>query len=66
MLKTFKAWLKGSSLEWIGDGPDALGEQMLQVHAAFLADKPVLGIKNTRAKDGRHPSKSCCHPIGGC
>jgi hypothetical protein len=45
MLKTFKAWLKGSRLEWIGDAPDALGEQMLQVHVTFLDDKPALESK---------------------
>lgn len=40
MLKTFKAWLKGSRLEWIGDVPE-LGEQTLQVHVTFLDEKPV-------------------------
>jgi hypothetical protein len=44
MLKTFKAWLKGSHLEWIGDVPE-LGEQMLQVHVTFLHNKPVLDPK---------------------
>ncbi|NJL38218.1 MAG: hypothetical protein HC840_03405 [Leptolyngbyaceae cyanobacterium RM2_2_4] len=44
MLKTFKAWLKGSQLEWIGDVPE-LGEQMLQVHVTFLDDKSVLESK---------------------
>ncbi|NJR62766.1 MAG: hypothetical protein HC769_30635 [Cyanobacteria bacterium CRU_2_1] len=45
MLKTFKAWLKGSRLEWIGDVPDELGEQMLQVHVTFLDNKPILESK---------------------
>jgi hypothetical protein len=45
MLKTFKAWLRGNRLEWIGDAPDELGEQMLQVHVTFLDDKPVLESK---------------------
>ncbi|MBW4514737.1 MAG: hypothetical protein KME11_05880 [Timaviella obliquedivisa GSE-PSE-MK23-08B] len=45
MLKTFKAWLKGSRLEWIGDVPNELGEQMLQVHVTFLDDNPVLESK---------------------
>lgn len=45
MLKTFKAWLKGSRLEWIGDVPNELGDQMLQVHVTFLDDKPVLESK---------------------
>ncbi len=44
MLKTFKAWLKGSRLEWIGDVPD-LGPEMLQVHVTFLDDKPDLESK---------------------
>ncbi len=44
MLKTFKAWLKGSCLEWIGDTPE-LEEQMLQVHVTFLDEKPVLESK---------------------
>jgi hypothetical protein len=35
MLKTFKAWLRGSRLEWIGEAPE-FGEQMLQVHVRFL------------------------------
>jgi hypothetical protein len=45
MLKTFKAWLKGSRLEWIGDVPDELGEQMLQVYVTFLDEKSVLESK---------------------
>lgn len=49
MLKTFKAWLKGSRLEWIGDVPE-LGEQMLQVHVTFLDDKPVLESKTRGQK----------------
>lgn len=44
MSKTFKAWLKGSRLEWIGDVPE-LGEQRFQVHVTFLDDKPVLEPK---------------------
>jgi hypothetical protein len=34
MLKTLKAWLKGSRLEWIGDVPE-LGEKVFQVHVTF-------------------------------
>ena len=41
MLKTFKARLKGSQLEWIGDEPE-LGEQTVQVHVTLLEDKSVL------------------------
>ncbi|PZV18551.1 MAG: hypothetical protein DCF22_01305 [Leptolyngbya sp.] len=44
MLKTFKAWLIGSRLSWIGDMPE-LEEQMLQVHVTFLDDKPGLETK---------------------
>jgi hypothetical protein len=49
MLKTFKAWLKGSCLEWIGDKPE-LEEQMLQVHVTFLDDKLVLESKTRGQK----------------
>lgn len=48
MPKTFKAWLRGSRLEWIGDVPE-LGEQMSQVHVTFLDDTPVIEPK-TRGK----------------
>lgn len=41
VLKTFKAWLKGSRLEWIGDVPE-LGEQILQVHVTVLDEQAVL------------------------
>ena len=44
MLKTFKAWLTGSRLSWIGDVPEP-GEQMLQVHVTFLYEKPGLEPK---------------------
>lgn len=48
MLKTFKAWLRGSRLEWIDEIPE-LGEQKLQVHVTILEDEPVLETK-TRGK----------------
>lgn len=41
MLKTFKAWLKGSSLEWIDEIPD-FGNQLIQVHVTLLENKPDL------------------------
>jgi hypothetical protein len=41
ILKTFKARLKGSQLEWIGDVPE-LGEQTVQVHVTLLEDSSVL------------------------
>jgi hypothetical protein len=44
VVKTFKARLKGSQLEWIGDVPE-LGEQTVQVHVTLLEDKPVLESK---------------------
>nr|WP_290222487.1 hypothetical protein [Trichocoleus desertorum] len=44
MLKTFKAWLKGSRLEWIDDVPD-LGQEMLQVHVTLLDQQPTLEPK---------------------
>lgn len=44
MLKTFKAWLRGNRLEWVGDAPE-MGEQMFQVHVTFLDDKSVLESK---------------------
>jgi hypothetical protein len=44
MLKTFKAWLRGNRLEWVGDAPE-MEEQMFQVHVTFLDDKPVLESK---------------------
>ena len=44
MLKTFKAWLTGSRLSWIGDVPE-LNEQMIQVHVTFLDNRPALEPK---------------------
>lgn len=44
MLKTFKAWLRGGRLEWIGEIPE-VGEQTLPVHVTFLEDKPILEAK---------------------
>jgi hypothetical protein len=44
MLRTFKAWLRGSRLEWIGDAPE-MAEQVFQVHVTFLDDKSVIEPK---------------------
>lgn len=44
MMRTFKAWLRGSRLEWISDAPE-MGEQMFQVHVTFLDDKSVIESK---------------------
>jgi hypothetical protein len=49
MVKTFKAWLKGSCLEWIGDMPET-GEQMLQVQITFLDDKLAMEPKTRGRK----------------
>ena len=49
MLKTFRAWLTGNHLNWIGDTPE-LGEQMLQVYVTFLDDKPALEPKTRGQK----------------
>lgn len=49
MLKTFKAWLRGSRLEWIGDVPE-MEEQRLQVHVTFLDDQPVVEAKTLGKK----------------
>ncbi len=41
MLKTFRAWLKGSRLEWIDDVP-TLGEQQIPVHVTLLENESVI------------------------
>ncbi|MEH2459605.1 hypothetical protein [Nostoc sp.] len=41
MLKTFKAWLKGSHLKWIDDVP-TLGEQQIPVHVTLLENESVI------------------------
>jgi hypothetical protein len=41
MLKTLKAWLKDSHLDWIDEVPD-FGEQLLQVHVTFVDHNPTL------------------------
>ncbi|MEH2320359.1 hypothetical protein [Nostoc sp.] len=41
MLKTFRAWLKGSHLEGIDDVP-TLGEQQIPVHVTLLKNKSVI------------------------
>lgn len=43
MLKTFKAWLQGSRLEWIGDAPELA--QRLQVQVTLLDDGSGLEAK---------------------
>ncbi|MEH2381884.1 MAG: hypothetical protein V7K27_23835 [Nostoc sp.] len=41
MLKTFRAWLKGSRLEWIDHVP-TLGEEQIPVHVTFLENESVI------------------------
>ncbi len=41
MLKIFRAWLKGSCLEWIDDVP-TLGEQQIPVHVTLLENESVI------------------------
>lgn len=48
MLKTFRAWLKGSRLEWIDDVP-ALGEKLTPVHVTLLENEQVID-KKTRGQ----------------
>jgi hypothetical protein len=62
VLKTFKAWLKGSRLEWIGDVPE-LGEQTLQVHVTFLEDKPALESKTRGQKMAEILAKLASTPV---
>lgn len=49
MLKTFRAWLKGSSLEWIDDVP-TLGEQQIPVHVTLLENESVID-KQARGRE---------------
>jgi len=49
MLKTFKAWLKGSRLEWIDETPE-FGNQLIQVHVTILENKPNLEAKSRGRK----------------
>ncbi|WP_341527006.1 hypothetical protein WKK05_31505 [Nostoc sp. UHCC 0302] len=44
MLRTFRAWLKGSRLEWIDQVPE-FGEQLIQVQVTVLEKEPVLDNK---------------------
>ncbi|MEH2180428.1 hypothetical protein [Nostoc sp.] len=41
MLKTFRAWLKGSHLEWIDDVP-LLEDQQIPVHVTLLENESVI------------------------
>ncbi|HAX86808.1 MAG TPA: hypothetical protein DCY91_11240 [Cyanobacteria bacterium UBA11370] len=44
MLRTFRAWLKGSRLEWIDEIPE-FGNQLIQVHVTLLENEPDLGAR---------------------
>lgn len=48
MLKTFKALLKGTHVEWIEDRPD-LGDEMLEVYVTLL-DKQTVSDAKTRGQ----------------
>lgn len=39
MLRTFRAWLKGSSLEWIDEIPE-LGNPLIQVQVTLVENEP--------------------------
>ncbi|MBW4565411.1 MAG: hypothetical protein KME32_30870 [Mojavia pulchra JT2-VF2] len=45
MPKTYKAWLKGSRLEWIDEVPK-FGEQQIQVHVTFPDNETALETKS--------------------
>jgi hypothetical protein len=45
MLKTFKAWLRKSQLDWIDEVPD-VGDQIIQVHVTLLENEQGLDIKS--------------------
>ncbi|AFZ04241.1 hypothetical protein [Calothrix sp. PCC 6303] len=44
MSKTFKAWLRGSRLEWIDEAPQS-GEQMLQIEVTFIDEQAFSEVK---------------------
>ena len=64
MLKTFKAWLRGSRLEWIGDVPERR-EQMFQVHVTFLDDKPVIEPETRGKKMAEILEKLAANQVSG-
>ncbi|MBD1805000.1 hypothetical protein H6F98_05980 [Microcoleus sp. FACHB-SPT15] len=49
MLKTFRAWLKGSRLEWIDEIPES-GNRLIQVHVTLLENEPDLEAKSRGRK----------------
>jgi hypothetical protein len=49
MLRTFRAWLKGSRLEWIDEIPE-FGNRLIQVHVTLLENEPDLQAKSRGRK----------------
>jgi len=49
MLRTFRAWLKGSRLEWMDEIPE-LGNRLIQVHVTLLEKEPDLEAKSRGRK----------------
>ena len=49
MLRTFRAWLKGSRLEWIDEIPE-FGNRLIQVHVTLLENEPDLEAKSRGRK----------------
>ncbi len=49
MLRTFKAWLKGSRLEWMDEIPE-FGNRLIQVHVTVLENEPNLDTKSRGRK----------------
>jgi hypothetical protein len=44
MLKTFRAWLRDSHLDWIDEVPE-FGEQLLQVQVMLVDHKPTSEVQ---------------------
>ena len=49
MLRTFRAWLKGSRLEWMDEIPE-FGNRLIQVHVTLLEKEPDLETKSRGRK----------------
>ena len=49
MLRRFRAWLKGSRLEWIDEIPE-FGDRLIQVHVTVLENEPDLEAKSRGRK----------------
>jgi hypothetical protein len=49
MLKTFRAWLKGSRIEWMDEIPE-FGNRLIQVQVTLLENEPDLEAKSRGRK----------------